>query len=949
MKRQRSISPSKGSSNTNKKASTTPSSASRGGRSLSAPLPLAPPSLNRTNQNSTNRQEQQQLRHASYKEWKKQQSHDYNTHQFLDASATVHAGLFGARRLPEIKSLWRQLVQRKLHQHMNDSSPGMDTIVSSVTSNIDNTIEDQRQVRKQGKEGGGGGGSKAIRTRRPGESGGGKISSRHLRRRTNSHKPRRRYRFFPRKSTFTGGGVSGENENGVSKNLKDTGNEFGASEEDNSQGDESSAHGVTGRNPSKINKPPCRRARRKPCSLKASHCAWWEPKTHVQLIQSASLSHRDGQDKCSAHKWITTHLWHAKRFHMSPKLFNAWSIPLIHCNRGSRASLRLASSETSPKCTIQDGTWEMNGCAITIEVREVVGRTTPTHAGSLPSITTTVSSLMQVLVLLLQRLCGTEAPFLKDEDVLSGARAGEGVIHETDACPLLTIGPATFLFGCSTESNDLKVARVGILIHLATHERVVSLLDKMVTEYVNVDNAVTLSTMPFALLRIRGRASTTTVHNVLGQSELISLLNDYANTHNTLIDLGENPTFPNAAKRDSRAIPKATTSAQSWIKLKCHQPNQNFLHLSHNLASSGWDIYCHPFICLSLFQSFVVNGGACAIGLVEDARAQLEAYPPIPIFPRDYPDTEDGRLYWNGGAHTSSTRNEDECKNRAFAQWQDWVVIRTCIEGSWGRINTELKRTIRHFQENKKSKTGSSLIVHEGMETLPQLRTTQKLLCRETVCIHWESLTNVDNQAAVVVRGFFGIPFLQLLNGCGKPFPRPAVTKEKKSKRRPRRTIRSLDWAVSASPLSNEESELHSGLCQQLSASLSLPALLSCELYFDGKGTLNVGDLIYPMDRHDNTIFSEDAKPEDGTDGVSVNTNSSPLGVVTGGGFSPSRGKCHGIGFVGAARLINALKGTVHGMGLVIPQSHGRKKMTLKVMVVRDASASRVALLSILL
>eukprot|EP00581_Thalassiosira_minuscula_P029611 CAMPEP_0183780856 /NCGR_PEP_ID=MMETSP0739-20130205/57343_1 /TAXON_ID=385413 /ORGANISM="Thalassiosira miniscula, Strain CCMP1093" /LENGTH=162 /DNA_ID=CAMNT_0026023903 /DNA_START=200 /DNA_END=685 /DNA_ORIENTATION=- len=153
--------------------------------------------------------------------------------------------------------------------------------------------------------------------------------------------------------------------------------------------------------------------------------------------------------------------------------------------------------------------------------------------------------------------------------------------------------------------------------------------------------------------------------------------------------------------------------------------------------------------------------------------------------------------------------------------------------------------------------------------------------------------------------------------------------------RRPRRKVRHSAFAVHASPLSKKDSEAHSNLCQQLKTSLSLPALLRCELYCDGKGTLNIGDLILPSEfqnYHDNIIGS------DSENGNELLDEKSPLGVVVAGGFSPSRGKCHGICFVGAAKLINTMKGTDNGMGMTIPQSNGRKKMMLKVMIVRDAS-----------
>lgn len=918
MKRHRSISPPKGSSNKRRSTPTPPSesittSASGRGRTTT---PSTRPTAGKSN--IDNRQEQ----HTAYKKWIQQQSHDYNTHQFLDASASVHAGLFGARRLPETKALWRQLVQSKLHTALEKSSSRSDILVGS-----NDHVEELTHSPNEG-------------VRRPGQSGGGKISSRHLRRRTNSHKPRRRYRLFPSNLNVSVGGDDAA-ENNSNGRLQCAQSEFGASEDD-THGVSSSITNISGRNPPQRNKPLCRRARRKPSLLKTSHSTWWQPKTHAQLIQTSSAI--DEECKYSVYNWIATHLWHAKRFHMSPKLFNMWSIPLIHCNRGSRASLRLASSETSPKCTIQDGTWEVNGCAITIEVCQVVGRIPPSHAGALPSKSYSTSSV-QILVLILRRLCGNEAPFLNNEDVLAGKVAGEGIIHEIDACPLQPICPATFLFDHSAESSDPKSSHVGLLIHPATHQRVMYLLNKIVHEYGNKVIEVTLSTMPLALLRIRGRAATTTVQNMFGRSEQIGLINDDTNMHGTLIDFGDSVTNPPI--HDSESISNKTLPTQSWLKLKCHQPNQNYQHLTHNFASSGWDIYCHPSTCSSLFQSFVVNGGACAIGLVEDARAQLEAYPPLPIFPRDYPDTEHGRLYWNGGASVASARSDVIDGNRSDAQWQDWVVIRSCVEGSWGRINTELKRTIRHWneracKEHKKPKCETDYLCEEKA-VVPKLVTNHKLLCRETVSINWESLTTIlDNQASVVVRGYYGIPFLQLLHGCGKPFL--VNTMKRRRKRRPRRTVRPPDWAVRASPLSNKETELHSSLCQQLSSSLSLPALLRCELYFEGKGTLGVGDQILPMTRPNDQNGSEAGDSDE-----YKLIHSSPLGVVTGGGFSPSRGKYHGIGFVSAAKLINALDGTVHGMGLVIPQSDGQRKMALKVMVVQGASVSRVALLSILL
>ncbi len=813
----------------------------------------------------------------NWKQWKRQQSHDYNTHQFLDSSATVQAGLFGARRLPEIKSLWRRLVHEELHE-VNEGNVRR------------NSADDEYRSGEGG-------------VRRAGESGGGKISSRHLRRRTNSHRPRRRHRF-PRGDFFSGGNDACLKEDGVRSDRSENRDNFGGK-----------FYG--GQNQTKHE--PCRRSRRKPALMKASHSGWWQPRTNAQ----SSLPHQ------YPHNWIPTHLWHAKRFHISPVLFS-WSIPLLHSNRGSRASLRLATSITTPKCTIQDGTWEINGCAMKLEARKI---DKPAESTLSPS---------QSLISILQRLCGSDVPFLSDEAILAGQQAGEGIVHEIDACPLQPIGPATFLFSrLHDDCNEYEDAHVCILINPAVHQRVNFLIRTILNDE-NTSVKVTLSTMPLALLRIRGRATKSTLWEVLGRVGNIDLLDGDVN-HGTFIDVGVLPSLVEALTRDS--------NIQSRIKLKCHQPNQGYQHLPHNLASSGWDILCHPSICSSLFQSFVIDGGACPIGVVEEARAQLEAYPPLPIFPRDYPDTEEGKKYWHGGTRAASVNNEGRDENQSNATCKDWAVIRACVEGSWGRINTPLKRAIRHWeQQNKEEKksTQKDRVSTARHESVAPLVLKQCLFGRDTVSINWESLTLSDNP--IVVRGSFGIPFLQLLHGCGRLHsqPRPNAS-ENQCHRRPRRKVLPPHWVVHASPLSKKDSDFHSLMCQQLRASLSLPALVRCELYCDGKGALDIGDLIFPLTSQcDDGIGSVGPNLDGHAD---VPSHPTPLGVVTAGGFSPSRGKCHGIGFVGAAKLIDALDCT-HGMGMAMPQSNGLRMMVLQVMIVSDTSSAgcaRSALLSILL
>ena len=107
-------------------------------------------------------------------------------------------------------------------------------------------------------------------------------------------------------------------------------------------------------------------------------------------------------------KWLDTHLWHTKRFHMSPpmKCFDDWCIPLGHINRGSRAALRLART----KSTIQDATYAISGKSFILECSDE-----------------------EELHLVVESICGgrraVSAPFLLDKSILSGFKVGYGLVY----------------------------------------------------------------------------------------------------------------------------------------------------------------------------------------------------------------------------------------------------------------------------------------------------------------------------------------------------------------------------------------------------------------------------------------------------------------------------------------------------------------------------------------
>ena len=813
---------------------------------------------------------------ASYKR-RRIADQDYSRHAFLDASATVHAGLFAARRLPEIKSLWRGLVDGQLQK-----------------------LDGNAKFDLTGKH-----------VRRSGQSGGGKISSRHLRRRTGSHQPRRRHRF-PR-GDFIKPSTDGNTKSVKSDNV-------------------TNAEDVSVQTTSKIqagrftkqssylqqNEPRCRRWRRKPALLQVSHSAWWQS---FQIYPNRS-------DTTSTHKWIPTHFWHAKRFHVA-NLFG-WGVPLVHCNRGCRASLRLAVE----KCTVQDASWEIDGCALVLTVRK--SNTEKTNP-----------PLVQV-VQMLKRLCGVDSLLLKDPDVLAGKEIREGFIYKVDSFPMRLIGPASFLF-----RDDSEAASVSIMVHPNIRLKVQSLLESVILDSKCFDASITA--MPLSLLRVRGIKSLPTIAAAfsIDTSKLVQRVGRNSDQidgktlrHGVVMCFDEVGTVTADALESRKSLDKnhfdhvISTCSPCKILIKSHQPNGHLFEreLPHNTACSGFDVVCHPSLALQLFQSLVMND-ACAIGLTEDARAQLEAFPPLHVFPRDYPDTEDGISYWQ------VSHNAVECKNMT---WVDWSIVRTCYEAPWGRINGCLKTVLRQYMHLKNSTSvkhpiqqydSLSKVGEEPNGTQYSLVESVKSLGKTTNVVRWECLLSPShkNDATIVVaRGSSCHPFLSALNGYGK-FSKPSKSSNKHKHRRPFRSV------IKASPLSKQELEAHFDLCQNLLNSPSLPSLLRCEVCCDGKGTLLPGDLMFPLiTKNDNS--NKDATKDKGS--------IDPLGVVTCGGYSRTRGTCHGVGFISAARVIGSLMdGSVDGMGIKQPQLNGSSKMMLKVHLRKLAAdcVGRYAMITILL
>jgi len=264
------------------------------------------------------------------------------------------------------------------------------------------------------------------------KSGGCKISNRHRRRRTGSHK-RRRFHRFPQ------GDGDGDAED----------------EYDGHDGDGDGDEGERAMSGSLS-----RRGRRKHTILRATNTQWqWNMNTNTPNTTTQSMA-SNAID--SNKKWMMTHLYHSKRFHMmtptptphtsstssnttsnsSISIFNGWCVPLCHTNRGSQAALRLATNDG--KCTIQDSTWNIGGSILTLTANTA----SSTSKGSRSKVVNLVS-----------RLLSYNAAAVLTPRVLDGMEVGYGLVyddHITDSditFPDGALGPASFLFGTSSSCS----------------------------------------------------------------------------------------------------------------------------------------------------------------------------------------------------------------------------------------------------------------------------------------------------------------------------------------------------------------------------------------------------------------------------------------------------------------------------------------------------------------
>ena len=860
---------------------------------------------------------------------------------FLDATSTVSASTFGARRLPELKNLY--------FQNRSGSTTASLKSSASVKDNDDTYLIHERQNLL---------------------SGGGKRSSRHLRRRTTaiqSKKHRHRYPF-PARGVLAAAA---------------------AFETDGGEEEQPTYKGAT------------RKSRRKKRShLEGEHLKWLlinnnnndnnndndNDNDPVTANPTETTTGRSQSCPNTNKSWLVTHLWHSKRFHLlssSPNnnnrnniknitnegkspppapAFGGWTgIPLVHTNRGPRAALRLSqnkdgdddgssSSISSSSVMVRDVTWEGQPLVLCIGA----GGSSDDSSKQQQQQQQQPSREEQFLLQHLGRICPGLLTLNNSltKKFLSGDLSLEEIVYEPDSFPSRAIGPAVWRMLPNGDHRTATAAAIEIRCHPSIRPRIQNILQKLEANNKIISttssslrllgmDSTSFVAVPRICFRLYGVASLDVLNKVLkpqrnqGSSDVVSTVTEmqrgaqepiHKNSSKMILPNGSIVRIDSVAVAGAAANQNgANTDDDVTLIYRAPRP----LDCSANRAIAGWEVHCSDatfakalWLALVTFDGDgdsassssaaaaaaaatchdITNGaayadtppkqqsirGCCAIGLIEDCHMRLECEPPIPIFPRDHVDTQDSEKYWMPSSSSSSSSSLTS---------SSWKHIRQLCESGWGRLPIDKKGRLDKLENidfgelvATDEAEGSAINENEG---------------------GGKEGTKPD---FVVVRGDFGQPFVVVIQGsCGNYTPKKAGAgsmelpstgvddsnacdtdgdpsnsdQRAKKRRRNRRPARPKNQVILSPPLSKAFRANLGEYCHQLSSSLSLPAVLLVHVRALGNGKIRPGMTI---------TCAGGARP---TAAATI------LGRITAGGFSTSRGVCHGIGVVGAIRLLD--------------------------------------------
>ena len=512
-----------------------------------------------------------------------------------------------------------------------------------------------------------------------------------------------------------------------------------------------------------------RKSRRKPSLLRIDHSSW----------------QRKDENVTSKVHWLPTHLWHAKRFHMHDMF--GWRVPLKHTNRGSRAVYRLLREG---RTTLQDISWRMQPI--------VIG-----------------TNDLKLLVECMTRLCPEFLPKSHVLDLLDGRRFGAGVLHEPDAFPTKAIGPATWWIR-PIESNISVTHEMYLFLHPSFRPR----MEEILRGFSQISNLAVPSRIDgIACFQLHGTSVADAVMeslqikeedgNAVKSTECLAVLH-------VVLGVGSKPLPPPLITRPF------DMKSNEIILVRQEEICGEF---------SGWYLICSVSDAHHIFLTLSHHALMVPVGYAEETHMGLSVDPPSALFPAAYPDSEQGRRYWEGSA--------------------DWKVLRSFCESGHGRIQASRK-------------VDSSVMMSELLRLASPMGTSD------------------DNAAdrPVVVRGVFGQPFVDLLQQCAR-LP-PQALHEQSKQRRPRRKHIRPDVVKLACRVSNDEARSRIGRVSSLANSLSLAALIRCKIQVYGRGTLEQGDFIFGRSTEKGDAFSDRSKEI----GVVVEGSfSGDQGLVQGYGF----------------------------------------------------------------
>jgi hypothetical protein len=527
------------------------------------------------------------------------------------------------------------------------------------------------------------------------ESGGGKKSSRHLRRRVTSFRRRQQHRFpvqAPPKKPL-----------------------------------------VDGKTPLASR----RSQRRNKVALQETHSVW-KKSTKAEDTGTKVLSTTATTPTPTPIHWMSSHVWHAKRFHMRDLW--GWQVPLLHSNRGTKAALRLVMQDH--KCLVQDVTWRSQPVWLKLL--------------SLSDLQPLQQALLRIL------------PEFSLPAVVKGradALWGESLLHVHDQNPLSPLGPARFLVRSNAlleepSPDSPPDTHVYIWVHPSIRPNLWRELSLVLNALSSVQGPYNGVEGGLSCLQLRGE-------NTLGC------------LRQSLLDASDPvPTVCPDASSGMTVVPFLVLSA----KLDCLYTNLRNPSLPCNFGVCGIDVFGSPDRIKVFLLQLILRGGACPIGLIEETALRLECELPMPVFPRDFPDTVEGIRYWQGSS-------------------PHWALMREYDYGCSGRI---------------------------------------KASPLSSVGIPWTDLVPLQAETVVVVRGAFLRPFLDALISLNPTHGR-FVTDSGKRRRRTANPLQSK--RIPTPPL--EQRSAHESYCAGLTNSLTLAAVLFCHIVMDGPGTLIVGKPIF--------------------------------------------------------------------------------------------------------